>query len=257
MKNCMKYITLIAVAMLLSTPALATKKFMPLEPADHTMINGGKFMSLGGGQDPIRLAKVKHDFLSLKQYIAPLPRRQKAAKKDEKEQPEQINQEKPTEQATGKTPLTEQFNKTDTEKLQHSWPIDENVKSIISSKYGYRTNPVTGKYSFHNGLDIAAPKGSAVIASERGKVTDTGKHKNLGNYVKLSHNDGTYSLYGHLSKITTTKGKNVRRSQKIGEVGSTGRSTGAHLHYSLHRDGKSINPIAYLKHNDKKAIALK
>ena len=225
----------------MATTAMAGGRFIPLKPEEHTLIHGKKFMGLGGGKDPIRLANEKRDFFSLRQKYAMLPPTRSVKKQaDEKE-----------------TPLAQEPALSPQKELSHIWPVDENVSSRISSHFGYRTHPVTGKYSFHEGLDIAAAQGAAVLASEDGKVEDIGMHQNLGHYVKVSHRDGTYSLYGHLSKSVTQEGRRVRKGQKIGEVGSTGRSTGPHLDYSLRRDGKPMDPLKYLKRSDSKQIAQK
>ncbi|GEM_PF-6670388 len=255
MKNCMKYITVLATALIMSQPSYADNQFMPLKPAEHTLIHGKKFMGLGGGKDPIRLEREKQEFFNLRRSLA-LPAPTHIEPKPIKEQATEALKQ-PAEPV--KSVDEELFSSTElkSDPIEHIWPIDENVKSRISSPFGYRTHPITKKYAFHAGLDIAAPKGTAVIASESGEVTDIGIHKNLGNYVKVTHADYTYSLYGHLDKITAKIGHNVRQGQKIGEVGSTGRSTGPHLDYSLRKDGKPVDPIKYLKRTGRKNIALK
>lgn len=129
--------------------------------------------------------------------------------------------------------------------LAYVWPV-ANAHYRISSPYGYRKHPITGKRAFHAGIDIPAPTGTNVLAAMDGEVADVGEHARLGRYVKVSHNDGTYSLYGHLQKWTTQIGRAVKAGDVIGKVGSTGRSTGPHLDFSIRRDGKSFNPMQVL-----------
>lgn len=131
-------------------------------------------------------------------------------------------------------------------RIKHSWPIEKTARQYISSLFGMREDPFTGKPALHAGLDIAAAKGTTVLASADGTVTGVGTHPRLGQYVKVTHQDSSYSLYGHLSETHVVMGDNVRRHQKIAEVGSTGRSTGNHLDYSLRIDGSPVDPLDYL-----------
>ena len=117
----------------------------------------------------------------------------------------------------------------------------------ISSNYGYRTDPMTQKRKFHAGIDLAANRGTPVHASGKGKVIFAAySYGGYGNVIKIDHGDGYVSIYAHLNKIKTKKGTIVERGELIGEVGSTGRSTGPHLHYEIQKDGKSINPVKYM-----------
>lgn len=126
------------------------------------------------------------------------------------------------------------------------WPISDATPQRISSPFGYRTHPVTGLRSFHSGIDIAARYGTAVQATHDGIVEEIGTHRNLGKFVKIRHNEEEYSLYGHLSGWTVSKGQPIKAGTIVGKVGSSGRSTGAHLDYSLRRNGKAINPMEVL-----------
>lgn len=128
----------------------------------------------------------------------------------------------------------------------HAWPIGKREKQYISSEFGIRKDPFTGEKAFHQGIDIAAQKGTPVRASARGKVIGVGKHPRLGNYVKIEHENGVTSQYGHLKQAAVRGGQAVRRGQVIGKVGSTGRSTGPHLDYSIRIDGKPIDPLTRL-----------
>ncbi len=127
------------------------------------------------------------------------------------------------------------------------WPIAEHVDQRISSPFGYRIHPVTGKRAFHKGIDIAAAQGTPVRATHDGVVEEVKRHHNLGKYVKVKHSSNEYALYGHLSSWDVSVGDKVTAGRILGKVGSTGRSTGPHLDYSLRRNGKAINPLTVLK----------
>jgi len=117
----------------------------------------------------------------------------------------------------------------------------------ITSRYGWRDNPfLSGKRSFHNGMDMAAPKGTAVYAALNGRVVSTGYSTVYGNYVIVRHHSGYQTLYGHLNAILTSKGSFVSVSSKIGTVGNTGMSTGPHLHFTVYKNGATINPAGLL-----------
>lgn len=122
------------------------------------------------------------------------------------------------------------------------WP----VKGWVNNGFGYRKSPFTGEREFHKGLDIAATKGSPVIAPADGYVSVTGKDYSFGNFITMSHGYGYKTRYGHLSKILVKKGQAVKRGDTIGLVGSTGRSTGSHLHYEVFVEGIQVNPKRYI-----------
>jgi murein DD-endopeptidase MepM/ murein hydrolase activator NlpD len=112
----------------------------------------------------------------------------------------------------------------------------------LTSGFGIRKNPVTGLVRKHNGLDLAAPMGTPVFAAQAGTVSETGADAIYGNYVVIKHSDNWVSLYGHLSKIKTKKNSEVYAGTLIGEVGSTGQSTGPHLHFELRKNGQAQDP---------------
>lgn len=109
-----------------------------------------------------------------------------------------------------------------------------------------RADPFHGKQRFHGGLDIAAPAGTAILATADGYVKETGYRAGLGNYVTLTHADGSESMYNHLQKAEARRGSFVRTGQTIGKLGSTGRSTGPHLDYRLSKGGQGIDPMTIL-----------
>ena len=128
------------------------------------------------------------------------------------------------------------------------WPLK---RGRISSKFGYRKNPFNGRHQHHNGLDIAAPIGRLIRASADGVVTRSGKMSNgcgIGVYI----NHGSFeTIYCHASKVLVKKGDRVRRGQNIGRVGSTGYSTGPHLHFEVRKNKKSYNPLNFLARYEK------
>jgi murein DD-endopeptidase MepM/ murein hydrolase activator NlpD len=127
------------------------------------------------------------------------------------------------------------------------WPISSNINQRLTSPFGYRIHPVTGKRSFHEGIDISAAIGTAVRSTHNGVVTEVKNHRELGKYVKVTHSQQEYALYGHLSDWDVKVGDRVSSGEIIGKVGTTGRSTGPHLHYTLKRNNKTINPLTVLK----------
>jgi murein DD-endopeptidase MepM/ murein hydrolase activator NlpD len=118
----------------------------------------------------------------------------------------------------------------------------------VSSHYGTRHDPFTGRLARHSGLDIPARHGTPILASGGGRVIVAGRHGAYGQTVVIDHGDGLATLYGHASKLLVRVGDVVLPQQKIALVGSTGRSTGAHLHFEVIRDGHRVEPRQYLAH---------
>lgn len=112
----------------------------------------------------------------------------------------------------------------------------------FSSYYGWRKNPFSGARTFHGGIDMAANTGTAVYAALEGTVIEAGYNNTYGNYVVIRHHSGYQTLYGHLHTINTRRGRYVYSNTKIGTVGSTGLSTGPHLHFAVYKNGKGVNP---------------
>ena len=131
-------------------------------------------------------------------------------------------------------------------RLISSTPAITPAKGILTSNFGSRRDPITRGRAFHAGLDIAAAPGAPVRATADGVVTRAGRNGGLGKSVFLSHGYGLSTRYGHLSAFDVKAGQRVKRGDVIGRVGNTGRSTGYHLHYEVHLDGKAVNPVAYL-----------
>ncbi|QQO11294.1 M23 family metallopeptidase [Breznakiella homolactica] len=123
------------------------------------------------------------------------------------------------------------------------WP----VRSYVTSPYGYRSSPFTGKRQFHTGMDIGAPMGTPIQAAMAGRVSATGYDDISGNYVIITHHSGYRTLYAHMSVIRTKTGTYVRTGDRIGDVGSTGLSTGPHVHFTVYKNGVTVNPRILMK----------
>ena len=124
-----------------------------------------------------------------------------------------------------------------------AWPLPGYTR--ITSPFGYRTHPISGRYSLHRGVDIGAPNGTAIHAARGGVVIVSGVHSSYGNYVVLSHGDGIDTLYAHLSSRAVSRGQTVAQNAVLGYVGSTGSSTGNHLHFEVHVNGTLVDPLNY------------
>ena len=124
------------------------------------------------------------------------------------------------------------------------WPAPSYTR--ISDDYGNRIHPILGVQQFHNGVDMAAPAGSPILAAYDGEVVAADYNASMGNYVMIDHGDSLYTIYMHASALYVSKGDIVGKGQKIAAVGSTGRSTGNHLHFSVRKDGSYVSPWNYL-----------
>ena len=129
------------------------------------------------------------------------------------------------------------------------WSIVIPASERISSRFGYRVDPITKKRgSFHKGIDIAAKTGTPVYAAEKGIIEKTGFYRNgYGNLIIVKHEQDLATYYAHLSEILVRSGQSVNKGTLIGRVGSTGRSTGPHLHFEVRKGGKAMNPEEFLK----------
>ncbi len=125
------------------------------------------------------------------------------------------------------------------------WPAPSYTR--ISDDYGWRTHPITGAQQFHSGIDMAAPGGSPILAAYDGNVVAASYNSSMGNYIMISHGDGVYTVYMHASALYVSQGQYVARGDKIGAVGTTGRSTGNHLHFSVRVNGSYVSPWPYLR----------
>ena len=131
---------------------------------------------------------------------------------------------------------------------EQSWLSGRPVeKGWISSYYGKRNDPFSGKPAFHHGIDFAGKEGSNVVAVAAGVVTYTGTRSGYGEMVEISHGDGFVTRYSHNKENLVEPGDVVRKGQPIALMGSTGRSTGAHVHYEVYKHGRSVDPSSYVR----------
>jgi murein DD-endopeptidase MepM/ murein hydrolase activator NlpD len=124
-------------------------------------------------------------------------------------------------------------------------PVANKDLKHTASGYGLRTDPVYGVLRFHYGMDFSAPIGTSIYATGSGTVTSVGWRTGFGNTIEIDHGFGYKTLYGHMSGYKVKAGQKVVRGEIIGIIGSTGKSTGPHLHYEIHINGKPVNPINY------------
>lgn len=127
---------------------------------------------------------------------------------------------------------------------EFAWPAPEYTR--ISDDYGYRIHPILNVKQFHNGIDMASPSGSPILAAYDGEVVTSSYSSTMGNYIMIDHGDGLLTIYMHASSVWVSEGDMVARGEQIGCVGSTGRSTGPHLHFTVRRNGEYIDPWEYL-----------
>lgn len=125
------------------------------------------------------------------------------------------------------------------------WPAPSYTR--ISSPYGYRIHPIYKTKKFHTGVDLAAPGGTNILAAADGVVKMSGWNGGYGNCVVVDHGGGLSTLYGHASRLLVTKGQSVKRGEVIAKVGTTGNSTGNHLHFEVLVNGKTTDPMAYIR----------
>jgi murein DD-endopeptidase MepM/ murein hydrolase activator NlpD len=129
-------------------------------------------------------------------------------------------------------------------------PVSNKDLSRIASGFGYRIDPVYKTTKFHAGLDFAAPQGTPIYATANGTIVTAGNTGNgYGNHVVINHGYGYETLYGHMFRVKVRVGQKVKRGEIIGWVGSTGKSTGPHCHYEVHRNGDPVDPVYYF-YND-------
>lgn len=125
------------------------------------------------------------------------------------------------------------------------WPL--RISGRISSGFGARTSPTAGASSYHKGIDIAAPSGTPIVAAAGGTVVTAAYSASAGNYVMISHGNRLYTVYMHCSSLAVKEGDTVKKSDVIAYVGSTGISTGSHLHFGVSKNGTYVNPLIYVK----------
>jgi murein DD-endopeptidase MepM/ murein hydrolase activator NlpD len=167
-------------------------------------------------------------------------------KKEELEEYKEDEERELIELAAARQKLTAEADKLKWAGGQFAWPVPDSQR--ITSNYGMRVHPITGKRTGHNGMDIGAPKGTKIVAADDGTVIVAQYLRGYGNTVIINHGSGLWTLYAHMSKTSVKQGASVTKGKtKIGEVGSTGRSTGNHLHFEVRKDEKPVDPMKYLR----------
>lgn len=125
------------------------------------------------------------------------------------------------------------------------WPLTN--YNTLSSLFGGRIHPLTGRPNNHTGIDVPAPSGTPILAAKSGVVVTSSYHNSYGNYVVVSHSDGTSTLYAHMCRRNVGEGKTVKQGAVVGYVGTTGSSTGNHLHFEIRVSGNRVDPVNYYK----------
>lgn len=130
--------------------------------------------------------------------------------------------------------------------IASSTPTVAPVRGLMNSGFGSRTDPFTGEGAFHPGVDISTRRHEPVLATAEGVVGKSGWSGDYGKAVELTHATGYTTIYGHLDVILVQDGQHVRRGERVGLVGSTGRATGPHLHYEVRKNDRVLNPLEYI-----------
>ncbi|EXJ15502.1 M23 family metallopeptidase [Imhoffiella purpurea] len=136
--------------------------------------------------------------------------------------------------------------------LPSGWPVHS---GYISSRYGYRIHPIRKTRIFHEGIDLASPRGEPIVAVADGIVTFSGRKNGYGRIVEIRHLDGMVTRYAHNSRNLVKVGQLVRQGEKIATVGSSGAATGPHVHFEVLKDGKTLDPMPYLESGPRRLVA--
>lgn len=184
-----------------------------------------------------------------------LQEEQDLQKQKEEEKKKQEEQDKKQENTTSgdatatEKPSSDSSSSTSSVTLTYdggtfAWPCPAYTR--ISSEYGTRMHPTLGVEKFHNGVDLAAPAGSNILAAYNGTVVGAGYNSSMGNYVMIDHGSELYTIYMHASALYVKSGQKVSKGEVIAAVGTTGRSTGNHLHFGVRLNGNYVNPMNYI-----------
>jgi murein DD-endopeptidase MepM/ murein hydrolase activator NlpD len=137
--------------------------------------------------------------------------------------------------------------------VPEGWPLV--AGGVVTSKFGMRRHPITGRRSMHKGIDIAGKHGVDIVSMADGIVVFSGRKSGYGNIVEIRHANGLETRYAHNHRNLVTEGDLVRKGQVVAKLGSTGRSTGPHVHFEVRKNGKAINPMRYLDLSKKSRLA--
>jgi septal ring factor EnvC (AmiA/AmiB activator) len=183
----------------------------------------------------------------IKAIEAEIKRKEEAARKAAEEAAAAAASKAAADAAAGKktkAPAAVSYQTKNLGDIHFQWPCPSGHS--ISSGYGSRTSPTEGASSSHMGIDIPASTGSSVVAAADGEVAVSTYSPSAGNYAMISHGGGTFTLYMHCSSLSVSTGQTVKAGQTIGQVGSTGYSTGPHLHFAIRSGGQYLNPTGYV-----------
>lgn len=187
---------------------------------DESLGRGGEFIAVHDQEIEELAQETSDDFLEISAMLDEI----------EKNVPTTLQKAKQTQYSISGTPS--------------EWPT---LSTRLTSNFGYRTDPFTGKAAFHAGIDIAGKIGDPVYAVAAGKVIAAESNRSRGKYIIIQHPNGLQSWYMHLSEIKVSEGDTVKKGQTIAKLGNSGRSTGPHLHFEIVKGDKKVNPLSYLQ----------
>lgn len=187
---------------------------------DESLGRGGEFIAVHDQEIEDLAKETSDDFLEISAMLDEI----------EKNVPTTLQKAKQTQYSISGTPS--------------EWPT---LSTRLTSNFGYRTDPFTGKAAFHAGIDISGKVGDPVYAAAAGKIITAESNRSRGKYIIIQHPNGLQSWYMHLSEILVSEGDTVKKGEAIAKLGNTGRSTGPHLHFEIVKGNKKVNPLSYLQ----------
>lgn len=214
------------------------RKIVGLKSEPHKLVNNKKKSLKGSRSGNVNLLRLRADFSKIKNEI------ESTENGIEKLEKEAIAYQKEMERQRFLRML---------ETIPSIWP----ASGALISGFGMRMHPIYGYYRFHSGIDISAAYGSPIYSGAYGTVTYSGYYSGYGYTVMVDHGNGIVTLYGHCSTLLVREGETVRKGQLIARIGSTGVSTGPHLHYEVQVAGNAVNPVPYLDYTGMRLAKLK
>ena len=168
----------------------------------------------------------------------------KRKEEEEKKKQEALQQQQQQNNSSSGSSSNDTSNSSQTTSSSYRWPLK--VSGRITSYFGNRNSPTAGASSYHKGIDVGAPTGTEIVAANSGTVTTAGYSSAMGNYVMVYHGNSTFTVYMHCNSLKVSKGQQVSKGQTIATVGSTGISTGPHLHFGISVNGTYVDPLKYV-----------